>query len=324
MSNTVADLPYELKDVPVDLIDLSWVHLRQVEENTADFNTLVDSVRNRGVLQPILIRRIEVDGSPTLSLIDGNRRYQAAKKAGCENVPAKILSNCSDIAAMQIQLEANIQAKSVTVREIKKHMYQIISMSDDEITLAELSVSLHKPFSYTRNILGFDTMNPGVYALVERGDITLVYATTINKLPQDKQPEWVDKVKHYSPGDFRTLVSDYIRSLPKKVRALPDGGRADEITVHPRLRKIEAIKKALTDPEVARSLIRPGMALEDAVLEGIKFTVQMDAGTYEQRFEKAKRDSDVEKRKSVEAEIETRRAQMEKLQSELEKLEKET
>lgn len=85
-----------------------------------DLEDLVSSIRDRGVLEPILIRRVpdgeaagESKGGDTFRIISGERRYRAAQQAGLYEIPA-IEMEVTEQEALEIALIENLQRKDLT------------------------------------------------------------------------------------------------------------------------------------------------------------------------------------------------------------------
>ena len=74
--------------------------------------SLVDSVRERGILQPLLVRQHPDDGS-IFEIIAGERRWRAAQLAGLHQVPV-VIRELSDREALEIALIENIQRQDLT------------------------------------------------------------------------------------------------------------------------------------------------------------------------------------------------------------------
>lgn len=85
---------------------------RQPREAMGDLDELAASVREKGVLEPILVRR-NPDGRPAYRIISGERRYRAALEAGLYEVPA-IEMDVSEEEALEIALIENLQRKDLT------------------------------------------------------------------------------------------------------------------------------------------------------------------------------------------------------------------
>ncbi len=93
----------ELRSVPVDLIEASPHQPRRRFDEEA-LVALADSVRERGVLQPVLLRPLAHGG---YELVAGERRWRAAKLAGLEEVPALVRER-EDAESLEVALIENM------------------------------------------------------------------------------------------------------------------------------------------------------------------------------------------------------------------------
>lgn len=92
----------------------------QPRSSMGDLSDLVASIREKGVLEPLLVRRVEPDddskpaGTRALfSIIAGERRYRAATEAGLYDVPV-IIMDVTEQEALEIALLENLQRKDLT------------------------------------------------------------------------------------------------------------------------------------------------------------------------------------------------------------------
>ena len=97
--------------IHVDLIERNPFQPRQEFEQTA-LNELVDSIRQHGVLQPLLVR----SAGGGYQLIAGERRLIAAKKAGLQEVPCRVL-DLTDQQVSEVALEENLKRQDLNVLE---------------------------------------------------------------------------------------------------------------------------------------------------------------------------------------------------------------
>lgn len=88
--------------VPIDKVDASELQVR-VHFDESEIEALAHSVKEHGVLQPILV----VQDGDRYKVIAGERRLRAAKKAGMDRVPARVLST-DDKATHEIALRENL------------------------------------------------------------------------------------------------------------------------------------------------------------------------------------------------------------------------
>lgn len=143
------------------------------EESIAE---LADSIRQRGVLQPILLRP---DGE-NFQLVAGERRWRAAQRAHLHTIPA-IVRDIEDSAAAEIALIENIQRQDLNAIEEADGYRQLIDRyghSQDE--LAKL---VHKSRSHIANLLRLLDLPQAVRQTLVRGDISMGHARAIATAP---------------------------------------------------------------------------------------------------------------------------------------------
>jgi len=100
--------PQQLQDLPVDLIEPNLEQPRRYFDE-ATLQELAASVRERGVLQPVLVRPLE-DGR--YGLVTGERRWRAAQIAGLATIPA-LVSAYDDLAALEVGLIENMARENL-------------------------------------------------------------------------------------------------------------------------------------------------------------------------------------------------------------------
>ena len=103
LSVTPREEPEELRQLPLELIAPSPHQPRRLFDEAA-LAALADSVRIRGVLQPVLVRPV---AGGTFELIAGERRWRAAQLAGLETVPA-IVRHHDDAGSLEVALVENM------------------------------------------------------------------------------------------------------------------------------------------------------------------------------------------------------------------------
>lgn len=87
----------------------------QPRQSMGDLDDLVASIRDKGVLEPLLVRRPDEaeEDAPTFRIVSGERRYRAAQEAGLFEVPV-IEMEISEEEALEIALIENLQRKDLT------------------------------------------------------------------------------------------------------------------------------------------------------------------------------------------------------------------
>ena len=109
--------------VPVSAISPNPFQPRRTFDTVA-LGELADSIRTKGVLQPVLVRRSEGDG---FELIAGERRWRAAKEVGLSEIPAIVLE-ASEPELVEIALVENIQREDLNPIDRARSCQELIRM----------------------------------------------------------------------------------------------------------------------------------------------------------------------------------------------------
>lgn len=111
----------EIRYLPIEAIVANPFQPRQVFSES-ELSDLADSIREHGVLQPILVRplpestEIEVGEAPGYQLIAGERRWRAATRAGLIQIPA-IVRAVDDKSALELAIIENVQRHDISAIE---------------------------------------------------------------------------------------------------------------------------------------------------------------------------------------------------------------
>lgn len=141
---------------------------------------LAASIRENGVLQPLLVRR---KGS-TYEIIAGERRYQASKIAGLDEVPV-IVKEVDDNKVLELALIENLQRSDLNPIEEAKGYKQLISKSG--MTQEALSKAVSKSRSSITNALRLLDLPEQVQTFLFEGKLTAGHARAILAVPFEEQ-----------------------------------------------------------------------------------------------------------------------------------------
>lgn len=141
----------------------------------AELQELAASIKEKGVLQPILLRA--VTGRPYMyEIVAGERRFRASKLAGLSEIPA-LVKTLTNENAMEIALIENVQRENLNPIE-EAAAYQNL-MEKCGYDLADVVRLIGKSESYIRNIMRLTNLADSVKAMVERGELSASAARTI-------------------------------------------------------------------------------------------------------------------------------------------------
>lgn len=139
--------------------------------------TLTASVRELGVLQPILVR---ATGGGTYELIAGERRWRAAKRAGLPLVPA-IVRTVDDTASLEQALVENIQREDLNPLDEAAAYQQLLE--DFHLTHDELAARVGRSRASISNTLRLFQLPPSVQRLLAEAKLTAGHARALLTTP---------------------------------------------------------------------------------------------------------------------------------------------
>lgn len=141
-----------------------------------DLEDLAASIRERGVLQPILVRpNPRRDGAP-YEIIAGERRWRAAQRAGLTNAPV-LVRRFDDAAAFEVALVENVQRADLNPLEEATGYARLIE--DFGYTQERLAQGLGKSRSHIANLLRLLKLPEEARRMLEEGTLTAGHARAL-------------------------------------------------------------------------------------------------------------------------------------------------
>ncbi len=136
---------------------------------------LSQSIREKGILQPILVRR-PADGSDGYEIVAGERRWRAAQRAQLHEVPV-IVRDLSDQDALEIAIVENVQRESLSPVEEAEGYNRLIA--DFSYTQEQLAQTVGKSRSHIANTLRLLGLPGSVRELLDKGAISAGHARAL-------------------------------------------------------------------------------------------------------------------------------------------------
>ena len=175
--------------------------------NTAQLQSLADSIKQNGILQPITVRRKEAAGK--YELISGERRLRAAKLAGQYEVPCIIMRADEEKSAVLALLE-NVQREDLSFIEEAKAL--ALLMEKTGFTQDELAKKLGKAQSTVANKLRLLKFSSAEMELLSQGMLTERHARALLRLEEpDTRKKALEQVIHKKYTVAQT--ENYIKAL---------------------------------------------------------------------------------------------------------------
>ncbi len=160
----------------------------RIQFNEAELKELSESIQTHGILQPLLVRK----KNKGYEIIAGERRYQASKLAGLEELPV-IIKDVDDQEMLAIALIENLQRSDLNPLEEAKGYRQLIDSSG--MTQEALSKAVSKSRSAITNSLRLLDLPEQVQDMIFEGKLTAGHARAILAVPyEDARIKLAEKV----------------------------------------------------------------------------------------------------------------------------------
>lgn len=137
---------------------------------------LSDSIKQNGILQPLLVRKV----GQSYQIVAGERRYQAAKKAGLKELPV-VIKDISDEDVFKLALIENLQRSDLTPIEEAQGYRQLID--ENGLTQEQLGKALSKSRSAITNTLRLLDLPVEVQEMMGEGKLSAGHARAILAVP---------------------------------------------------------------------------------------------------------------------------------------------
>ena len=252
-----------LKVLAIDLIKRGpFQPRRDFDQDSLD--SLADSIKTQGLVQPILVRPVE--GKNSYEIVAGERRWRAAQIAGLHDIPV-IIKDVSDNEAMCLALVENIQRQDLNPLEEAGALERLIN--EFEMTHDAVAEAVGRSRPAVSNLLRLLELDDRVKNMVETGRLDMGHARALLSLSSPKQLEVASRIvkQGLSVRATENLVRQFLdnnqQNRPKKDSKDPNIARL-ESDLSQRL----AAKVSITHQSTGRGKLQIGYNSLDE-LEGI-------------------------------------------------------
>ena len=233
-SDVVGDRGSALVELPLSNIEPNPNQPRtQFDEES--LAALAASIRELGVLQPVLVRRHE-EAEDAFFLIAGERRWRAAKRAGLQSIPA-IVRTVSEVHSVEQALVENLHREDLNPLEEAAAYQQLIE--DFQLTHDELATRVGRSRAAITNMLRLFQLPPTIQRYIAEGQLSAGHAKALLGTPDRSFQESLAR-KVVTDGLSVRSTEDAVRNRNElgqpsgtatkpasKGRALRDPGYAD-------------------------------------------------------------------------------------------------
>jgi len=189
-------------EVEIELIDRNPMQPRKDFREEA-MEDLKNSIREVGVLSPILVQRI----GGRFQIINGERRVQASKLAGRKTIPAIVRETDSE-GLLMLALIENVQRENLNEMELAD-AYQLLR-DKFFLTQNQIADKVGKSRSVIANTLRLLELSQNIQEAVRKGEITAGHARALIALDEDKRARVLEIIrrKNLSVRDVELLAND--------------------------------------------------------------------------------------------------------------------
>jgi ParB family chromosome partitioning protein len=181
---TTVQTQSEYRDLPIDWLIESTTNPRQTFEEDA-MQELAASIREHGVLQPLLVRP---HGERRFEIVFGARRYRGAAMAEKETVPVCI-REMTDAQVLEAQLVENLQRQDVHPLHEAQGFAALLRLEEPKYSIELIAAKCGKQPGYIASRLRLTELAPAAVEAFTKDEIGLGHALLLAKLPSEQQEE---------------------------------------------------------------------------------------------------------------------------------------
>jgi len=206
-TEVMGDRTSALREVPIGNIKPNPRQPR-VNFDEETMSSLAASIKELGVLQPVLVRRIGGESSDEFELIAGERRWRASRRAGLHTIPV-LIQTSDDTHSLEQALVENLHRQDLNVLEEAAAYQQLIE--EFGFTHDQVATRVGKSRTAVTNILRLLQLPSGVQRLLAEGQISSGHARALLGTP-DRGYQEVLARQVVSEGMTVRAIEDLIRA----------------------------------------------------------------------------------------------------------------
>ena len=208
-----SELELNVARLPIEKIQANKQNPRSIfsEDELVD---LANSIREKGIVQPIIVR--EIDSAGSYEVIAGERRWRAAQIAQLDNIPA-IIKTLSDDDALEIAIIENVQRSNLNPIDEAAGYQRLIDIYN--YTQEDLAQVIGKSRSYIANILRLNNLPTKVKDYLSEGLLTIGHARALISLENAENLADMIVSKGLSVRQIEQLVKKPVGSQKKSKRS---------------------------------------------------------------------------------------------------------
>ncbi|ARU21464.1 mannose-6-phosphate isomerase [Ralstonia solanacearum] len=190
---------------------------------------LAASIRAQGLMQPILVRKVDSDGAAQkYEIIAGERRFRASRLAGLTEVPV-LVKDVPDEAAAAMALIENIQREDLNPLEEAQGIARLIR--EFQFTHEQAAESLGRSRSAVSNLLRLLNLAQPVQTMLMAGDLDMGHARTLLAVDGASQITLANQIinKRLSVRETEKLVASTLKPFELKSQRQKNGQNGRDV-----------------------------------------------------------------------------------------------
>ena len=186
VSTPTADKPHDAHQLPIEFLQRGKYQPRK-DMDPDKLKELADSIAAQGIIQPIIVRKLDTD---RYEIIAGERRWRAAQLAELQNVPV-IIKELDDRSVMAIALIENIQREDLSALEEAEALRRL--QDEFELTHQQIATAVGKSRTTVTNLLRLLELAADVKHMLGKGLLEMGHARALLGLDEAKQLDIANK-----------------------------------------------------------------------------------------------------------------------------------
>ncbi|WP_367155943.1 ParB/RepB/Spo0J family partition protein [Methylomonas sp. HYX-M1] len=186
VSAPAPEKPQDVQKLPIEFLQRGRYQPRR-DMDPEKLQELSDSIVAQGIIQPIVVRKIEAE---KYEIIAGERRWRAAQLAELAEVPV-LIKDIDDRSMMAVALIENIQREDLNALEEAEALHRLLD--EFELTHQQIAESVGKSRTTVTNLLRLLDLAVEVKTMLSRGQLEMGHARALLGLEESKQIEIAQK-----------------------------------------------------------------------------------------------------------------------------------
>jgi len=284
---------YNLQTIAIDDLKRCPISFRPVCKETLEYVQLRDSIRDIGILVPLLVR-------PHNEVVDGNNRYEVARDLRLPGVPCNV-REMTDDQVLQLQLVIHSSSIEVSTVEYARRLWRIVEV-EKSFSLNELATYIRQHPDWLRRRLNLVNLSPKAQFYLTDGLLGVIIAIELSKLPHGRQDAILKYVGNMPTAELKDMVIEEARHHREGIKYR----RVHRQKSQYQFRSFKEVVSELEKPTVAATVLNYENATTplEGWTAGLQWALKNDSATVaevlKRREKEQARKADLLKRRSAE------------------------